>query len=70
MRYWVFEDYPTNRARVHRASCGNCNDGRGKFGIECSPNCRWIGPYCSVAKAYEVAKSLNRNDTALCLCLR
>ena len=28
MTYWVYEDGPTNRARVHRATCNRCNDGK------------------------------------------
>ena len=29
MTYWVYEDDPTNRTRIHMATCNRCNDGRG-----------------------------------------
>ena len=29
MDYWVYEDGPTNRVRVHESTCNRCNDGRG-----------------------------------------
>lgn len=32
MPWWVYEDDPTNRVRVHDAACRYCNDARGLRG--------------------------------------
>ena len=29
MTYCVYEDNPTSRVRVHKATCSHCNDGQG-----------------------------------------
>ena len=36
MTYWVYEDDPTNRVRVHKVTCGYCNDGKGIKGSRSS----------------------------------
>ena len=42
MHYWVYEDDPTNRVRVHKAICSRCNDGQGLKGSRHLDN-RWHG---------------------------
>ena len=42
MSYWVYE-YPTNRVRIHRATCSLCNSGRGMKGSRLPDN-RGGGP--------------------------
>lgn len=29
MGYYVYKNYPVNKARIHRAECGCCNNGYG-----------------------------------------
>ena len=29
MNYWVYEDDPTNRVRIHKAACSRCKEGKG-----------------------------------------
>ena len=38
MTYWVYEDGPTNRVRVHMATCNRCNDGQGVRGSRLPDN--------------------------------
>lgn len=63
--YWVYEDRPTNRARIHRATCRFCNDGTGLHGSRLPDN-RWIGPLESSERALEVALDTERKDIAEC----
>ena len=67
--YWVYEDKPTNRTRIHKAACRFCNDGRGLHGSRLPDN-RWIGPLESVEVAMEVALDTERKDIAECKACR
>ncbi len=59
--YYVYENYPTDRAIVHAASCGFCNDGRGRKGRPVTPNGRWHGPFSTKGAAEEAAKGTGRS---------
>lgn len=63
--YWVYEDIPTSRTRIHKAACRFCNDGRGLHGSRLPDN-RWIGPLESGEVALEVALDTERRDIAEC----
>ena len=63
--YWVYEDGPTNRARIHKATCRFCDNGRGLHGSRLPDN-RWIGPLESSEVALEVALDTERKDIAEC----
>ena len=70
MTYWVYEDDPTNRVRVHRATCGYCNNGKGMKGSRLPDN-RWHGPFGTEREAIELALSTGRLDARGCgSCLR
>ena len=70
MTYWVYEDGPTNRARVHRATCNCCNDGKGVKGSRLPDN-RWHGPFGTEQEAIDRALSTGRLDARGCwFCLR
>ena len=70
MAYWVYEDDATNRARVHRAMCSRCNDGKGVKGSRRSDN-RWHGPFIAEREATDCALSTGRLDAKGCwFCLR
>ena len=43
--YWTYENWVHKYARVHRADCAHCNDGRGSHGADLSHAGRWLGPY-------------------------
>ena len=62
MSYWVYENWVAeNKAIIHSANCGHCNDGQG-----CHPNPlgnkngKWIGPFDSMAQAESVAKATGK----------
>lgn len=42
--YYVYEDDPTSTAKIHRADCCYCNNGRGIKDTRLSDN-RWHGPF-------------------------
>ena len=70
MTYWVYEDDQTDRARVHKATCSRCNDGRGLKGSRLPDN-RWHGPFGTEREAIDRALSTDRSDAKGCrFCLR
>jgi len=64
-RYFVYENWIHERARIHKAECGYCNDGRGMHGDSSKLHGKWHGPY-DREEAVRVAKRLNRDDTKPC----
>ena len=44
MNYWVNEDDPTNRVRIHKAACSRCKEGQGMKRARLPDN-RWHGPF-------------------------
>ena len=47
-----------HKAVIHRGSCGDCNNGRGKAGGTSSKNGRWHGPYSSLEQAQTASAAL------------
>ena len=45
MHYRVYKNWTHERAIVHRADCGYCNDGRGIHTDASRRNGRWHGPF-------------------------
>ncbi|MCY3646451.1 MAG: hypothetical protein OXH07_05720 [Chloroflexi bacterium] len=65
MNWWVYEDDATSWARVHRAICAHCNDGRGHYGTR-RPDNRWHGPFPTREEAIEKALSTGKRDVKGC----
>ena len=65
MAYWVYEDDPTKRVRVHRGTCTRCNNGRGMKGSRLPDN-RWHGPFTILDAAIEKALNTPTSDVAGC----
>ena len=63
--FYVYEDDPTNRARVHRGGCRYCNHGKGTGAGRLSDN-RWHGPYATSADAFAIMRRLRKRDTGGC----
>lgn len=63
--FWVYEDDPTNRARVHRGDCRYCNHGKGTGAGRLSDN-RWHGPYATRADAFAAMRRLGKRDIGGC----
>ena len=64
--YWVYEDRPTSRARVHEGACRYCNhgDGMGKGRIEAENE--WYGPFVSREDAFRRAGATGQRDVRGC----
>ena len=70
MTYWVYEDNPTDRVRVHKATCSRCNDVQGVKGSRRSDN-RCRGSFGTEREAIDCALSTGRLDAGGCwFCLR
>lgn len=62
MHYVVYEDDPTSRARVHKASCSRYENRKAST----LPNNRWHeGPY-SRSAAFAKMDSLGKSDSGPC----
>ena len=69
-RYFVYENWTHDRARIHKADCGHCNDGRGTQAGSSNRNGKWHGPYDDRGEAFRAAGRLGREDTKPCPKLR
>src|SRR5712691_465356 len=62
MSYWVYENWvATNRAVIHRGTCGYCNDGKGCHELlHEDKNGKWHGPFETLGDARNIAASTQR----------
>jgi hypothetical protein len=62
MTYWVYENWRAeNKAVIHHASCGYCNDGRGCHDNPCgNRNGKWHRPFSTYEEAEKTAKNTGR----------
>lgn len=58
--FYVYENWTVEKARVHRAECPFCNDGRGMHPGASNRNGRWHGPFASRQQAAHVAQKTGR----------
>ena len=66
MEFYIYENWTHDRVRIHRASCGYCNNGDGTQASTSPKNGRWLGPFDNRALVFAKAKSLKRMDTKPC----
>ena len=66
MTYWVYENYPTNKAVVHRATCSYCKNGLGLHKVGNVTSGKWHGPYSDAASARDKANRTGRADVRDC----
>ena len=67
MSYWVYENYPTNRALVHEGNCRFCNEGRGARGRgRSTANGQWHGPFLNLEAAIVHANRTGRDFAGEC----
>ena len=66
MEFWVYENWPTNKAMIHEASCPYCNHGRGVRGVKDSPNGIWHGPFSGAREASDMASRTGRRTVRGC----
>lgn len=58
--WWVYENWPTNKALVHRAACSFCNSGTGTGRGTPGKHGRFLGPFESRDVALKVAAETGR----------
>lgn len=63
---WVYDNWTTDRARVHRGDCADCNHGRGKMARPSAQHGRWRGPFYDREEAFEFARGLTRSEVVAC----
>ena len=66
MTYWVYENIPLRRTRIHLSSCSFCRDGRGIHGGGTRPSGAWFGPFETIQEAERLAASRKRLDNQKC----
>ena len=64
--FWVYENDPANRARVHWGDCGFCNHGGGIDGRGNPKNGRWHGPFATIKEACDKMRGLKKKDSGGC----
>jgi hypothetical protein len=60
--FWLHESPARDRARIHRSSCADCNDGKGAAPKDSDADGRWL-PFDSRADATAEAKRLGIEDS-------
>jgi hypothetical protein len=65
--YWAQEDWPTRTARVHRAECRYCNNGRGWDPNRTGRNNAWYGPYATPEEARAACRRAPARPCAVCM---
>lgn len=72
--YWMYVNDIKNTAKIHRAECGNCNDGKGQNRTTNKPaptreKDKWFGPH-SLADIRKKQKEINskiKSDCRICM---
>ena len=64
--YWVYEDRPTSRARVHEGTCRYCNHGEGMGRGRIEAENEWYGPFVSREEAFRRAGATGQRDVRGC----
>ena len=63
MAFWVLENTKHGYAKVHRADCGCCKDGKGPGSDHTG---QWHGPFATYIEALAAAKNTKKRDIAPC----
>lgn len=63
--WWVYENLPRRRGRIHLADCSFCNDGQGLH-RSTAPTGRWYGPFSGADEAIAQALETRAEDLAGC----
>jgi hypothetical protein len=60
MSYFVYENNPTDKTRIHYSDCPYCSDGLGCHNTTDTSHGRWKGPFPSYADARQAALATRR----------
>jgi hypothetical protein len=64
--FWVYENTVHRKARIHRADCSFCSDGRGLHGGGESLSGKWFGPFTDFESASTAARNTRQDDVRDC----
>lgn len=70
--FYIYENWQAgpHKAKIHRASCAYCNDGRGRAGGYDPAHGKWHGPFSTLsqARAFQVRMRVrDRSDCGHCM---
>ena len=65
-KFYVYENWTIDRARVHKGSCSYCNDGKGVQVADSGRNGKWRGPFVERKTAFDILAKLGRADAGAC----
>jgi hypothetical protein len=66
MEFWVYENTIHRKARIHRADCSFCSDGRGLHGGGQTVSGKWFGPFPDLDGAVAAARNTRQDDIRAC----
>lgn len=66
LKFWVYENTVHRKARVHRAGCSFCSDGRGLHGAGQTLSGKWFGPFPDLDGAVAAAHGTRQDDIRVC----
>jgi len=58
MEYYIYENHPNQKDKIHEAKCRHCNDGKGIKNEKAEGYAFWHGPFSSYEVAHEKATDL------------
>jgi hypothetical protein len=70
--FYIYENWQAgpHKAKIHRDSCGQCKDGRGKAGGYDPAHAKWHGPFRTLTQARDVQRRMQvavRSDCGHCM---
>jgi hypothetical protein len=69
--YWVYQNSPRKRARLHRSDCVYCQRGRERMSLDADGVVKWHGPFQTRTGGLRMLWSLpSDNDLDVCRCDR
>jgi hypothetical protein len=60
--FYIYENWQAGprKAVIHKGSCGNCNDGKGRTGSYDPRHAKWHGPYEDLESAREASEAMSQ----------
>ncbi len=66
MKYWVYENWVHEYARIHKVDCEWCNNGKGCHGDSTDKYGQWLGSFKSKEEAELAARKTKRKKVSHC----
>lgn len=68
-QYYVYHNWRVvkgGKAKIHRGSCGSCNNGQGVHNSDSTKNCKWLGPFKTKQDALTQARKTGAARVSRC----